>query len=89
MTDDNDLRIPAPADVADRIDRDLVAFRLGALIESERPDLVGDLFAGRITWQLEEFDAEGCTSIRVVWTATGEDTGCGAQTHWSSIVRTG
>lgn len=83
----DDLRSPAPADVAGRIAPERIAFRLGALIETERPDLVDDLFAGGITWHLEAFDAEGCATIRVVRRATGEDTGCGALVHWSAVVR--
>jgi hypothetical protein len=80
-----DLRVPAPPGI--EVDRDLIAARLGATIETDAPELAVALFAGDLGWVLEPWDSEGWATVRVFWRATGETVeGVGAQCHWSSVA---
>jgi len=85
MNDDN-LTAPAPADVADRIDGDLVTEGLASMIEHRDPELFAELMAERLSWSLEGWDANGMGAVEVVRNATGERV-AGALVHWSALVR--
>jgi hypothetical protein len=69
------------------VDRDLINRLITELIVAERPDLMDEMMAGELSWELEPFDEHGWTTLSLRRKATGEATDVGAQCHWSAIAK--
>ena len=81
MTNDIDLT-PAPVDVLDRLDGDLIRAGLVSYMNEAE---VEALQAGHLRWMLEGFDDLGLAKITVISSGGAEVST--VLVHWSVIVR--
>jgi hypothetical protein len=93
MTENDDLRTPAPAWLTnEHIDQDKVSRLLAEYFEEHDPELFAEMMRGELRWTLGRpvpacFDDEGIVKVTVFRAATGEETTVEALSHWSAIVR--
>jgi hypothetical protein len=77
---------PAPANIAELVDGELVAAGLADYLEQVDPPLFDELMDGQLSWTLEGCDALGVATVDVVAKATGERVAT-AKVHWTQICR--
>ena len=77
-----DLTRPAPADVLDRLDTDMIEAGLVSFMDDIE---VSRLQAGDLRWMLQGFDDDGLATITVLTTLGAEVSS--VKVHWSVIVR--
>jgi hypothetical protein len=86
--DNIDLRTQAPEWLtAADIDQVKISAAMAEVLKEGDPELFAEAGRGELVGWFDAFDGEGWTTLRIHRRATGEDTGAGAQVHWSAIVR--
>lgn len=87
MSDDHHSAInPAPPNVAELVDGDLIAVGLAQYLEEVDPHLFELLMGQHLSWTLEGFDALGVATVLVVANETGEPVST-ARVHWTALCR--
>lgn len=86
MNNHHDAINPAPANVAELVESDLVAAGLAEYLEQIDPPLFGLLMAKQLSWTLQGFDGAGVATVDIVAKQTGELV-AGARVHWTLICR--